>query len=279
MSLNDDHAVVRLVWANPCTDPDCRLNVYLTFFYTRHELAVRVGYLFVSAAIAGALGGLLAYGIGHMDGVANMSGWRWIMIIEGLPTFFLGILTFFLLPNDAESAYFLNDAEKKLQVERHTREYGMTASARQFSKVDMMKAFKDWKVWLFCIGQFGGDAMLYGRCSPGLPSIPSQAQESVADKLLGYSTFLPTIINGLGHWTTAQVQLLTIPCYFLGAAAYMSVAYLSDHTQKRGLFCVICGSISIVGYGILISASAAGVHYFGYVVAIRYRDRLSCVLS
>jgi MFS family permease len=141
------------------------LNVYLTFFYTRHELAMRVGYLFVSAAIAGALGGLLAYGIGHMDGVAGMHGWRWIMIIEGLPTFFLGILTFFLLPNDAESAYFLTEEEKKLQIVRHAREYGMTASAQQFSKADMMKAFKDWKVWLFCIAQFGADTMLYGKLS------------------------------------------------------------------------------------------------------------------
>ncbi|KAB5526397.1 major facilitator superfamily transporter [Coniochaeta sp. 2T2.1] len=226
------------------------LNVYLTFFYTRHELAVRVGYLFVSAAIAGALGGLLAYGIGHMDGVAGMRGWRWILIIEGLPTLFLGVATFFLLPNDAEHAYFLTDEEKKLQVERHAREYGMTTSARQFSKSDMMKAFKDWKVWAFCVAQFGCDTMLYGKAP-------------------GYSTFLPTIIKGLGEWSTAQVQLLTIPCYFLGAAAYMGVAYLSDHTQKRGLFCVIFGTISVVGYGILISPSAAGVHYFGcFMVAL-----------
>lgn len=52
------------------------LAVYLTFFYTRHELAMRVGYLFVSAAIAGALGGLLAFAIGHMEGVAGLHGWR-----------------------------------------------------------------------------------------------------------------------------------------------------------------------------------------------------------
>ena len=79
------------------------LNIYLTFFYTKHELALRVGYLFVSAAIAGALGGLLAYGIGHMDGVQDMAGWRWIMIIEGIPSFVLGIVTYFVLPNDAET--------------------------------------------------------------------------------------------------------------------------------------------------------------------------------
>ena len=52
------------------------LNVYLTMFYTRREIALRVGFLFVSAALAGAIGGLLAYGIGHMDGVAGLSGWR-----------------------------------------------------------------------------------------------------------------------------------------------------------------------------------------------------------
>lgn len=142
------------------------LSVYLTFFYTKHELALRIGYLFVSSAIAGALGGLLAYGIGHMDGVCGMSGWRWILIIEGIPSVILGVVTFVALPNDAESAYFLTKEEKLLMEERHRREYGNTATSRQFSRVDMMRAFKDWKVWAFSFAQFGVDTMLYGECLP-----------------------------------------------------------------------------------------------------------------
>ncbi|KZL71743.1 major facilitator superfamily transporter [Colletotrichum incanum] len=216
------------------------LNVYLTFFYSKHELALRVGYLFVSAAIAGGLGGLLAYGIGHMEGVAGLSGWRWIMIIEGLPTVILGVVTYFALPNDAGTAYFLTDEEKATMARRRGREYGNTSSAQEFSREDMFKAFKDWKVWVFSVAQFGADTMLYG-----------------------FSTFLPTIINGLGTWTPAQVQLLTVPCYFLGAVVYMSMAFLSDRTQRRGLFCVIFGSISVIGYGVLISPTSNGVHYFG----------------
>ncbi|KAI8301404.1 putative transporter [Colletotrichum sp. SAR11_59] len=216
------------------------LNVYLTFFYSKHELALRVGYLFVSAAIAGGLGGLLAYGIGHMEGVAGLSGWRWIMIIEGLPTVVLGVVTFFLLPNDAASASFLSDEEKRLMVERRGREYGNTSSAQEFSREDMWKAFKDWKVWVFCVAQFGVDTMLYG-----------------------FSTFLPTIINGLGTWTVAQVQLLTVPCYALGVVVYMTAAFLSDRKQLRGLFCVVFGSVSVIGYAILISDTSSGVHYFG----------------
>ncbi|KAK1959841.1 major facilitator superfamily transporter [Colletotrichum sublineola] len=216
------------------------LNVYLTFFYSKHELALRVGYLFVSAAIAGGLGGLLAYGIGHMEGVAGMSGWRWIMIIEGLPTVILGVVTYFALPNDAGTAYFLTDQEKAIMARRRGREYGNTSSAQEFSRADMFKAFKDWKVWVFSVAQFGADTMLYG-----------------------FSTFLPTIINGLGKWTPAQVQLLTVPCYFLGAVVYMAMAFLSDRMQKRGMFCVIFGSISVIGYGVLISPTSNGVHYFG----------------
>lgn len=151
------------------------LNVYLTFFYTKSELAVRVGYLFVSAAIAGSLGGLLAYGIGHMQGVQGLNGWRWIMIIEGLPTFVLGIATFFLLPDEPSSAYFLTDNEKKLMVARSRRSYGDTESAQVFSKEDMMKAFKDWKIWMFCAGQFGMDTMLYGKLQTDVVILERQA--------------------------------------------------------------------------------------------------------
>ncbi|KAF4126113.1 Major Facilitator Superfamily [Geosmithia morbida] len=212
------------------------LNVYLTLFYTRHELALRVGYLFVSAAVAGGLGGLLAYGIGHMDGVSGMEGWRWILIIEGLPSVLLGVVSYFALPNDAQSAYFLDEKDRTLVEARRTREYAVTD---EMSSKDVGRAFGDWKVWAFSLAQFGVDTMLYG-----------------------FSTFLPTIIDGLGDWSTAEVQLLTIPCYFLGAAAYMATAFLSDRTQQRGLFCVLFGAISVVGYGILLADVSSGVHYF-----------------
>ncbi|KAG8405767.1 hypothetical protein J3458_021701 [Metarhizium acridum] len=215
------------------------LNIYLTFFYTRNELALRVGYLFVSAAVAGALGGLLAYGIGHMDGVQGLSGWRWILIVEGIPSVVLGVVTYFVLPNDAETAWFLDDAEKALMEMRRRREYGSTKSSGGIEKSDVLRAVTDWKAWAFYVAQFGVDTMLYG-----------------------FSTFLPTIIQALGTWTTAQVQLLTIPCYFLGAAAYMATAFLSDRMQMRGLFCVIFGSISVVGYGVLLADVATSVHYF-----------------
>jgi MFS family permease len=223
------------------------MAIYLTFFYTKRELALRIGYLFVSAALAGACGGLLAFAIGHMEGIQGLNGWRWIMIIEGLPTFVLGIATWWILPDNPSTAYFLKPEEKKMAALRLTRQTGYTASAVEFHWSDVKKGLKDWKVWAFCLAQFGSDTMLYG-----------------------YSTFLPTIIRGINpKASSAMVQVLTIPCYGLGAITYLAVAKISDTQQKRGLYSCLLGIVSIVGYAMLLSDTSSGVHYAGcFLVAM-----------
>ncbi|KZM27327.1 uncharacterized protein EKO05_0009427 [Ascochyta rabiei] len=223
------------------------MAVYLTFFYTKRELALRIGYLFVSAALAGACGGLLAYAIGHMDGVAGQSGWRWIMILEGIPTFVLGIATWWILPDSPETAYFLTDEEKAFAAARLTRQTGYTKKAAEFHWEDVRKCFKDWKVWLFCFAQFGSDTMLYG-----------------------FSTFLPTIIRAImPKASSAMVQVLTIPCYALGAITYLVVAHFSDKQQRRAFYTILLGIVSIIGYAMLISPSSSATHYAGcFLVAM-----------
>lgn len=52
------------------------LNLYLTMVYRREEQAKRVSYLMSCAAISGAVGGLLAYALLHMDGIGGKAGWR-----------------------------------------------------------------------------------------------------------------------------------------------------------------------------------------------------------
>lgn len=47
-----------------------------TTWYMRHELQIRVAVFYCAATVAGAFSGLLAYGIGFMDGIAGYRGWR-----------------------------------------------------------------------------------------------------------------------------------------------------------------------------------------------------------
>src|SRR5271169_5736619 len=55
---------------------------YLTNFYKRDELAFRIAIFFSMATLAGAFGGILAYGIGFIKGVGMFkNSWHWIFII------------------------------------------------------------------------------------------------------------------------------------------------------------------------------------------------------
>ncbi|KAK6333795.1 hypothetical protein TWF730_003978 [Orbilia blumenaviensis] len=217
------------------------LTVYLTFWYTKKEIALRIGYLFVSAAIAGAFGGLLAYAIGFLDGKAGMRGWRWIMILEGIPTVLIGLATPFILSDEPATARFLTPDERIFMAKRMQLQHGSAVRPEEsLKKRDVIACFKDWKCYAYALGLWGMDTMLYG-----------------------YSTYLPTIIRTLGKWPTPVVQALTIPCYALGTTTYLLVAWWSDKNQKRGVPSLLAALVSIVGYVLLISRVGPAVHYFG----------------
>lgn len=71
--------------------------------------------------IAGAVSGLLAYGIGlGMEGTHGMEAWKWLFIIEGVATVGFGVVVLFLLPglpeNTAKSGSWLfrDEAERRI---------------------------------------------------------------------------------------------------------------------------------------------------------------------
>ncbi|KAF3178100.1 hypothetical protein TWF788_007543 [Orbilia oligospora] len=141
------------------------LTVYLTFWYTRKEIALRIGYLFVSAAIAGACGGLLAYAIGFLDGTSGMRGWRWIMILEGIPTVLLGFATPFILSDEPSTAGFLTPEERVFMAKRMQLQHGSDVRPEEnLKKKDVIACFKDWKCYAYAVGLFVGGPVRYFGC-------------------------------------------------------------------------------------------------------------------
>lgn len=76
--------------------------LYLSSFYRRGDLALRIGLFYTAASLSGAFGGtyasidfvyfsadtnklgLLARGLAEIGPRGGIEGWRWILIIEGL---------------------------------------------------------------------------------------------------------------------------------------------------------------------------------------------------
>jgi len=49
-------------------------------------------------SVADVIAAFLAYGLLHLRGLHNYSGWRWMFLIEGLLTLILGLAAFALMP-------------------------------------------------------------------------------------------------------------------------------------------------------------------------------------
>ncbi|PSR70580.1 hypothetical protein PHLCEN_2v13551 [Hermanssonia centrifuga] len=157
-----------------------------------------------------------------------MSNWRLLFIVEGIPTVILGVLTLWLLPDRPEETAFLNDQERKLQIERMNR--GLKADVgRTVNKKHITAAFKDWRLY--------GAGVLYFGANCALASI---------------SAFLPTIIKTFG-FTNARAQLLTVPPYAVCAVVLCLTSYCSDRLQSRGVCVALSAALGGLGYLLLLT--------------------------
>ena len=168
------------------------LVYYLTFWYKSDERSVRVAFILASATLAGAFGGALAFAIGHMNGASGLSAWRWLFIIEGLPSCLSAVFVYFFLPDYPEEWSRFSTKEKDLAAARLYIE-GSKASSGGLTWADAKATLLDWRLW-------GHYAIYFGVSTP----------------FSSLSLFTPTITSGL-HYVDLQAQLMTVPPY---AVAY-----------------------------------------------------------
>ncbi|TFK36156.1 major facilitator superfamily domain-containing protein [Crucibulum laeve] len=215
------------------------LVLYLSFFYPRQRLHLRVSAFFSAASISGAFSGLLAYGIVNMDGVGSRAGWAWIFLLEGLFTIAFGLCSFFFLPASPSKAKFLKEDEK-LYVEAKLKEDGATAANEEvdaFSWREVGMAFKLPQMWMQAIIFFFGGAVLYG---------------------LAY--FAPSIIQGLGY-TSTRAQLMSVPPFAVAFVVNMIGACISDRYRCRGLVSIFSCSLCVIGFAMFLGSTKHSVQY------------------
>ncbi|EIE80286.1 hypothetical protein RO3G_04991 [Rhizopus delemar RA 99-880] len=200
---------------------------YLSLWYTRGEQATRVALFFSCSTLAGAFGGVLAYGIMQMDGVGGLHGWQWIFIIEAIPTLLLAFAAYALLPDFPENSKFINDREREVVIHRLKKDAG-PANQTHFSWKQFRSAFTDYKVYYHAL------IFLCG-CIP----------------LYSLSLFMPSIIEGMG-FTELNAQAMTAPPYGLACILTILVSMHADKKRERGLHVAVPAAFSAIGYALLI---------------------------
>ncbi|KAH7123607.1 MFS transporter [Dendryphion nanum] len=232
---------------------------YLSMWYKRNERQYRISLFFSCASLAGAFGGILAWGIAHMRNVGGYAGWRWIFILEGLLTIIIAIIAYAFISNYPETVSWLSKDERSF-IQNRLKADSDATNHEEFLWADVWVACKDIKVWLYGLGFHTMSLPLYTL-----------------------SLFLPTIIRDMGY-TSAQSQLLTIPPYAVATIFTVFWAVLSERYARRALFIIITSSLAIIGYIILLTnerpSRRPGVSYLGtFFAAIGIYPSVALVLS
>ncbi|KAG2223092.1 hypothetical protein INT45_008940 [Circinella minor] len=125
------------------------LTLLVSTCYRRSEQAARLGAFWIWNGIALIIGGLLSYGIGTMEDDLGVSRWKWIMIILGACTVFMGFVSFFFLVDNPKSKALNLNAEQEILVEERTRDNAVVRTTT-IKMHQIKEALTELRFWCFC---------------------------------------------------------------------------------------------------------------------------------
>ncbi|KAF5981803.1 hypothetical protein FBULB1_4599 [Fusarium bulbicola] len=238
--------------------PSC---VYLlSTWYTRYEVGKRYSVFYLLGCVASAFSGILAYGLMQLNGRENLTGWRWIFIIEGTLTIVLGIAGYWLLvdfPDSKRKTWsFLGSRERQWVVDRIRRDRGDTeVPPFQFSK--FIRGGADWKVWAYAMIFFDTTTISYA---------------------LAYT--LPIILVGNMGFSVGAAQCLVAPPYAFAGIVMFATAWVGDKYHVRGPMILFNMLLCLIGLPIMGWAESANVRYFGvFLVTAGANSNIPTVMS
>ncbi|ORY29322.1 pantothenate transporter liz1 [Naematelia encephala] len=171
-------------------------------WYTKQELAKRIGLWFIAGPAGSAFSGYMQAGIYRsMDGLHGLAGWRWLYIICGVIGIPIGFLLFFLVPDFPENSkvWYLSEAEKELAKARSARN-GTAAMKGNINLKSVLLVFTTWH--LFVLAPWYG---IYGF------AVQNGAQFAIYLKAFGYSVSRRNVM-------ASGMYLIEIPCLLIYTA-------------------------------------------------------------
>ncbi|KAH8887990.1 MFS general substrate transporter, partial [Thozetella sp. PMI_491] len=228
--------------------------LYTSLWYRREEIPrltrTDTGYIFAMTPVAGAITGLMSYGIQRgLEDHDGLHSWQWLFIIEGAATMGWALILWILLPEMPEkeiakkrSLFIRSDDEKRLIVMRSEAAHHVMHAKMNYSQ--MWLAIKDPKAWLM--------ALLFA---------------THASALNGFSVFLPTFVNEFG-FSRLVTQLYTIIPYAVAFFSLQLTTWLSDRYVMRAIPMYILSAIATLGYIIIIAQTNPAVGVFASCLVV-----------
>lgn len=125
--------------------------LYLSFWFPEYKRARAMSLFLMAQPVTFALNPLVSGPLLDMNGVLGLGGWRWLFLLEGLPSVLLGIFAYFYLTDYPSQARWLNDTEKATLQAVIARE----ETARVPAGWSVLREFRSPTVLLLALSYFG----------------------------------------------------------------------------------------------------------------------------
>jgi MFS family permease len=223
--------------------------LYLTYWFPAAKRARTVALFMTAVAAANVIGAPVSGAImQYADGMGGMSGWRWLFVLEAIPSIIAGIGIWFLLPDRPAQAAWLTPAQRAAITAQLADEdaaaHGPASVASTGVATGAVQALRSGRVWVLALVYLAGTFALYG-----------------------VSFWMPTIVQEMGIGKTAYLEIGLLSMIPWGTAGIVMVwaGARSDRTGERRQH--VAGSLFVAAAG-LVALVLAGAHVVPALIAL-----------
>ncbi|SOZ38095.1 MFS transporter [Cupriavidus neocaledonicus] len=198
--------------------------LYMTYWFPSERRAKALSMFFMAIPLAGIVGGPLSGWIMHaFHGVGDLAGWKWLFLIEALPSLCLGVAILYYLDNGIDQAHWLSDVEKAL-LKRNIE----GDNAHKMEHMSIRAFMADRRLWLMAAIYF---CVVLGQ--------------------YGLTFWLPTIIRKAGVADPLWVGIYTALPYLCAIVALPLVGMSADRRRERRFHLIVPMMVAAAGFSTL----------------------------
>ena len=211
---------------------------YLAGWFPAQYRARILAWFMVAIPLSSVIGGPLSGSLLGLNGLAGLSGWKWMFLVEAAPAVVLGVIMLFIMCDRPQEAKWLTPEERATAVACLARE------KRDRPVGGLLGAFSDVRV-LLCAGlQLGFTIGAYG---------------------VGF--WLPLILKQ-SHLSNFVIGWLSAIPYMCSAVAMIVWAAQVDRTGKKiGNLIATC-LVAALGFGLAVSTGSLALSLVGFSIAL-----------
>ena len=198
--------------------------LYLTYWFPAARRAKALSLFFMAIPLAGMIGGPLSGWIMHsLGGALSLSGWKWLFLLEAVPSLVLGVAILLYLDDSIAKAKWLTESEKTLLARNVDSD-----NAHKIAHISVKSFLGDRRLWLMAAIYF---CVVLGQ--------------------YGLTFWLPTIIRKAGVADPLWVGVFTAIPYLCAIIALPLVGMSADRHRERRLHLAIPMLIAAAGFAVL----------------------------